>query len=223
MRLTYKELSRPTQRRVLKRYRKVHLVEGWDKPCSDKWAKHLQTKGFIVTMFHYRGFYKKGNGASFEAELNLGKFMAKENMRRMIRAGIDVMFIRKMRMIFKDIEKFGGPGAYRMSEAVNEIPQFRVFRSRNATTYNPLCMDVTWNSTQYDSYRMQKANLDKFTVDTIADYIRKRARYYATRYYCDLKRVYDAKIKEAVIVAYLDEHHYTFNERGDDWEKEDGE
>jgi hypothetical protein len=213
--MKYRDLNKRAQQKIMRTYKEHIFPDGWDKYTSDRWKSYLGHKGFMVTIFHYQGFHKKGNGASFEAEINLARFMAKENMKKMILAGIDIMLIRRLRQNFAShlIEETSpNPGfsTWRYRARALNLPQFKVYRKQNAKTFNPQCMAVQW-----DGVDVSSSGLDAYTANNLGAYILKRAKSYAVLYYKNLKKEYDKRISLPAMEQMLSGLGMDFDKHGD--------
>lgn len=73
---TFEELNEKAQRKAIEDHRYIE-TEGfeWYKFTYEKWIEELKTQGYEDTKIQFSGFYSQGDGASFEATIDIAKWL----------------------------------------------------------------------------------------------------------------------------------------------------
>lgn len=184
-------LSEEIQKKVIAKSRDINLTTDWFKEVSDAWNKRLMEEGYQNLMLHFTGFYRKNDGACFEGDLNGRAFMQLHNIKKMIRAGIDIMFIRR---VLKGDAEFRA----RLTLSQTKSQVWNQKRMRVAVRFD-------WGESEGGKRKGTAIELsDPFTRKMIEDYILKRSQYLAGLFYDDLKKKYDVLISDRAVSISLE-------------------
>jgi hypothetical protein len=75
---TFDELSNEVKEKVLERYRDINVdYDGWHDFIIDDWKAKLEGLGYEDVKIYYSGFYGRGDGACFEASVDIEKWIKK--------------------------------------------------------------------------------------------------------------------------------------------------
>lgn len=74
---SFNELSDEAKQFALNKYRYMHVDwdSEWDMFVIEECENILKENGFDNAKIHYSGFYSQGDGASFDADIDLDKFL----------------------------------------------------------------------------------------------------------------------------------------------------
>lgn len=68
---TSDELSKDVQKKVLDEHRYIDVDGNWFDPVIENWTKKLASLGFTNAKIHFTGFGSQGDGACFDAEIDI--------------------------------------------------------------------------------------------------------------------------------------------------------
>ncbi len=72
----FEELAPEVQRKVLERERSINVEEAyWYEPIIEDWTEELEQRGFENTKILFSGFGSQGDGACFEANVNMAAYL----------------------------------------------------------------------------------------------------------------------------------------------------
>jgi len=75
---TFDELLEEAKEKVLERYRDINVdFDGWHDVIIDDWKMKLEDLGYEDVKIYYSGFYSQGDGACFEAKVDIEKWIKK--------------------------------------------------------------------------------------------------------------------------------------------------
>lgn len=77
---SFNELSPETQKKVIEDNRNINLDHHWHDFIYDNWKKKLSSYGFIAPIIHFSGFYSQGDGACFDAAIDLETVLKQEDI-----------------------------------------------------------------------------------------------------------------------------------------------
>ena len=73
---TFDELSREAQHTVINRERFINVDDSfWYEPVIEDWTEELEHRGFEQVKILFSGFGSQGDGACFEARINIGAYL----------------------------------------------------------------------------------------------------------------------------------------------------
>lgn len=100
---TFEELSEKVQQEVIEKNRLINIDDAgyWYEWTLEDWRERLDEKGFSDAEICFSGFCRQGDGACFDADVNLDVFLA-DNKFRHLRKVKDHIFvsIKKNRYAF---------------------------------------------------------------------------------------------------------------------------
>lgn len=73
----FAELTADVQKNVLDHFRDINTDYEWWNCIADDWSEKLETFGFIAPKIYFSGFYSQGDGACFDARINLDQAFSK--------------------------------------------------------------------------------------------------------------------------------------------------
>jgi hypothetical protein len=83
---TFDELKDEVKEKVLEKYRDINVYfDGWHDFIIDDWKMRLEDLGYEDVKIYYTGFYSQGDGACFEANVNIDKWIKKHKAGRKFR------------------------------------------------------------------------------------------------------------------------------------------
>jgi hypothetical protein len=83
---TFDELKDEVKEKVLEKYRDINVdYYGWHDFIIDDWKMKLEDLGYEDVKIYYTGFYSQGDGACFEANVNIDKWIKKHKAGRKFR------------------------------------------------------------------------------------------------------------------------------------------
>ena len=74
---TFEELAPEVQQKVVERERSVNVDDSfWYEPIIQDWTEQLEQRGFANAKILFSGFGAQGNGACFEARINIATYLS---------------------------------------------------------------------------------------------------------------------------------------------------
>lgn len=72
----FNELSKEQKEKAIENYRLINVdYDEWDDNLLYEWERKLARLGFVGAKISYTGFYSQGDGASFEAQIDLEQWL----------------------------------------------------------------------------------------------------------------------------------------------------
>ena len=92
---SFNELSPEIQKKVLDDNRTINVNYNWHDFIYDNWKEKLTSFGFINPEIYFSGFYSQGDGACFDADIDLETVLknAPEEYKKLILANNHIEFI----------------------------------------------------------------------------------------------------------------------------------
>lgn len=75
--MEFKDLPKEIQENLIEKNRDINIFEDWWETEIDFWKKKLDRIGFENADIHFSGFWSQGDGACFDATINLKKIINK--------------------------------------------------------------------------------------------------------------------------------------------------
>jgi hypothetical protein len=73
---TFEELASEVQKKVVERERSINVDDSfWYEPIIEDWTEELQHRGFEQVKILFTGFGTQGDGACFEANVNMAAYL----------------------------------------------------------------------------------------------------------------------------------------------------
>ena len=73
---TFEELAPAVQKKVVERERYLNVDDSWwYEPIIEDWTEELEHRGFEQVKILFSGFGSQGDGACFEARINIGAYL----------------------------------------------------------------------------------------------------------------------------------------------------
>ena len=98
----YEELSKEDKAQVIEKYRDINVGDWYDDFYLEDLQSDLKKVGFLNAEIHYSGFWSQGDGASFDAEVDIIRYLEATTQKtkykkllNMIREGEIEAYIRK--------------------------------------------------------------------------------------------------------------------------------
>ena len=80
----FEELAPEVQRKVVERERFINTDDSyWYEPIIEDWTKELEQRGFEQVKILFSGFGSQGDGACFEARINMAAYLAAHHLQAM--------------------------------------------------------------------------------------------------------------------------------------------
>ena len=78
----FDELAPEVQRKVVERERFINIDDSsWYEPIIGDWTEELQQRGFENARILFSGFGSQGDGACFEARINMAAYLAAHHLK----------------------------------------------------------------------------------------------------------------------------------------------
>lgn len=77
---TFDELSKEEQEEVIEHYRDINTNYDWHDYLIEEWTEKLEKMGYQDVKILYSGFYSQGDGACFEAEVDIRTWLKKHKL-----------------------------------------------------------------------------------------------------------------------------------------------
>lgn len=182
----FHELDEKAKERALAWGREGVLWPDWHDDILDNWKNEvLPNFGFENCKIHYSGFWSKGDGASFEGDVNFLKYC-------------DAYGI-KLRPLVRKLFEAGCIGVY-------------AYLKRNTSHYyheNTVSLYYDIDGLQYKKAPRLEAYLYQ-----ICDGIEEEARTKMREIYKELKKMYEYCLEDESVIEFLEVNEYTFDFNG---------
>lgn len=233
----YKELSKKAKEKVLEKYRDINTGDTeWHEFTLDEWKTKLAEKGFDEAVIAFSGFSSQGDGACFDARIDVAR------LAEAVYSGKDEGFFREVLKLFADngprvlarIEKNSYGWHYshantRFITVDNEMGDVEegVEKILGAPLTDVPPMLSNWEEEDYEGTTVYKGLvalrlkyqapaiglndlLNKFEKD--ADELRKNL---SNEIYRELEKEYDGLTSDESVIEALEANDYEFDESGD--------
>jgi hypothetical protein len=231
----YKELSKKAQEKVLEKYRDINTEDQeWYEFTLDEWKTKLAEKGFTEADIHFSGFWSQGDGACFDARIDVSR------LAEAVYSGKDEGFFREVLQLFADngpmvlarIEKNSYGYHYshantryvtvdnEMGDAEEEVERILEASLTDVPPMlskwedggdNDVCKGLVALRLKYQAQAYGLGTLlKKFEVD--ANELRKNL---SNEIYRELEEEYDGLTSDESVIEALEANYYEFDEDGD--------
>jgi len=183
----FEELSKEGQEKALEKMRDINVNYNWWDYSLEYWTEELDKLGFTDANINFSGFWSQGDGASFTAGIDGGKYIKANKLGKQFRSLLNI--------INKEWTVSGK--VYRIDHHYSH--EYTVSVSIESDYY-------TEDETRYNRIENQLQELQAYILEDVRTLSRK--------IYKELEKEYEYQTSDEQVKDTILANEYEFNERG---------